>query len=77
MRFEASQSWILPPFSILQRIEKESEKRRERLEATVRGSPESEPSITDDSKPYLLVTGARRHCAVKYCERSRKGRNVK
>ncbi|KYN17682.1 hypothetical protein ALC57_10051 [Trachymyrmex cornetzi] len=34
---------------------------RERVEAAVRGSLESEPSITDGSKPYLLVTGARRY----------------
>lgn len=37
----------------------EERKRERRVEATVRGGLESEPSITEGSKPYLLVTGAR------------------
>lgn len=57
---------------------------KERVEAAefVAASLENESSITDGSKPYLLVVGTRRrYCGcrsvAKYCERSRKGRNVK
>lgn len=39
-------------------------KEEERERAAVRGSSESKPSITDSSKPYLLVTAGITGCAT-------------